>query len=76
MRSEKTPRVRRYWAALICLLLGTLAGAWHNHQTDRGKSDIVVGAVRGVVAPPSNALGKVSRWFSAQTSWIWHGHAI
>ncbi len=32
--------------------------------------------MRGVVAPPSNALGKVSRWFSAQTSWIWHGHAI
>jgi rod shape-determining protein MreC len=57
-------------------MLGTLAGAWHNHQVDRGKSDIVVGAVRGVVAPPANALGRVSHWFGDQTAWIFQGHAL
>jgi rod shape-determining protein MreC len=76
MRTEKAPRTRRYWAALILLLLGTLAGAWHNHQVDRGKTDIVVGAVRGVVAPPATALGRASRWFRDQTSWIFQGHAL
>lgn len=76
MRSEQTPRARRYWGALIFLLMGTLAGAWHNHTTDNGKQDLVVGAVQGVVAPPANALGKVSRWCSEQTGWIFHGHAL
>lgn len=76
MRSEKTPNVRRYWGGLIFLLVGTLAGAWHNRQTDRGRQDGVTGAMRGVVAPPANALGSVSRWFSEQTGWIFHGHAV
>lgn len=76
MRSEKTPSARRYWAALIFLLVGTLAGAWHNRQVDHGKSDVVVGAVRGVVAPPASALGKVSRWCGEQTGWLFRGRAL
>ncbi len=76
MRTEKTPRTRRYWAALSFLLVGSLAGAWHNHQVDRGRSDIVAGAVRGVIAPPATALGRVSHWFRDQTSWIFQGHAL
>lgn len=76
MRSEKTPNSRRYWGALIFLLAGTLAGAWHNRQTDRGRSDVVTGAVRVVVAPPARAVGSASRWLSDQTGWIFHGHAV
>jgi rod shape-determining protein MreC len=76
MRSERTSPLRRYAPGLIFLLLGTVAGAWHNHATDRGKTDLVAGAVRGVVAPPSTALGRVSRWASEQTGWLFHGHVV
>jgi rod shape-determining protein MreC len=75
MRSETTPRARRYWAALIFLLLGVLLGAWHNRVTTRGRQDPVVGGVRGVLAPPVGAMGSVSHWFGRQTGWLFRGHA-
>ena len=76
MRSEGTPRARRYGVAVVLALLGAATGAWHNRATDRGKPDFVASAVRGVVAPPANGLGHVSRWFSEQTGWIFHGHTV
>ena len=76
MRSDEKPRGRKYGIAVALALLGAATGAWHNHATDRGKADPVAGAVRGVIAPPANAIGRVSRWFSDQTGWIFHGHAV
>src|SRR5579871_1397745 len=77
MRSEeRSPNARRYWAVLLFVVLGTLIGVWHNNRNDRGAQDYVEGGVRGVVAPPANALGRVSHWFGAQTYWLFHGHAV
>src|SRR5437868_3062854 len=76
MRSERKTRTRKYGAALIFLLLGTLAGAWRNRAIDHGRPDVIVGAVRTVVAPPANAIGRVSRWCSEQTGWLFRGHAL
>lgn len=76
MRTERMPPARRYWAALLFLMLGTLAGVWHNRKTDRGQPDMVVGAVRGAVAPPANALHQFNRWFGEQTGWIGRGRAL
>src|SRR5579871_6022949 len=76
MRSERTPHARRYWAALVFLLLGVLAGVWHNRRIDHGRPDYLVGATRGVVAPPAGALGRISHWFGAQFAWITHGRSL
>src|SRR4051812_48511046 len=77
MRSEeRSPRARRYWAVLVFVLLGTAIGIWHNNRSDRGKPDYVEGAVRGVVAPPANALGKITHWFGAQTDWFSNSHHL
>jgi rod shape-determining protein MreC len=76
MRSEQTPIARRYGAALIFLLIGTLAGVLHNRTTDSGRSDILSGTVRLAVAPPAGVLGRMSRWVSEQTGWLFHGHAV
>ena len=76
MRSEGTPKARRYGVAVILVLLGAATGAWHNRAVDRNTPDAVAGTVRGIVAPPANLLGRISRWFSDQTGWIFHGHAI
>ena len=76
MRSERTPHARRYWAALIFLMTGTLAGAWHNRAESRGRQDVVSGVVRTIVAPPARGVGGVSRWFSDQTGWLLHGRAL
>ena len=76
MRSDEKPRARRFGVAVTLALLGAATGAWHNHATDQGKFDPVAGAARGVIAPPANAIGRVSRWVSEQTGWIFHGHAL
>ena len=77
MRSqERSPHARRYWAVLIFVVLGTLIGIWHNNRNDRSKPDYIEGGVRGLVAPPANALGKVSRWFGGQTQWLFSGHSL
>ncbi len=76
LRSETTPHARRYWAALVFLLLGILIGVWHNRVTTRGDRDPVVGAVRGVLAPPVGWIGGVSRWFGRQTGWLFRGRAV
>lgn len=76
MRSDENRGARRYWPALILLLLGTLAGAWHNRAVDHGRQDFVAGAVRGVVAPPAGMLARASHWLSIQTGWIFQGRAL
>lgn len=76
MRAQKAPHARRYWAALLFLMTGTLAGAWHNRATDRGKQDVVSSAVRMGVAPPARAAGGVSRWFGDQAGWLLHGRSL
>ena len=76
MRSETTPHARRYWAALIFLVLGVLLGVWHNRVTAHGDQDRAVGAVRGVVAPPVGWMGGVSQWFGRQTGWLFRGHSV
>lgn len=76
MLSERRPQHRRYWIALIFLLLGLGTGAWHNRATQSGRADPTVTIVRGALAPPANALSRASRWVSAQTGWLFHGHAV
>jgi len=75
MRSDQKPRTGKYGAVVIFLLLGVLAGAWHNRMKDRGRQDIVAGVTREVVAPPAGALAGISRWFGAQTGWLLRGPA-
>lgn len=76
MRSETTPRARRYWAALIFLLLGILLGVWHNRVTARGGQDAVVGGVRGVLATPVGWMSGATHWFGTQTGWLFRGHTV
>lgn len=76
MRTEREPRGRRYWVAATMVVLGILLGVWHNYASGRSSQDPVVGAVRGTVGPPATLLGRVSRWFSDQTGWIFHGRAL
>ena len=76
MRSETTPRARRYWAALLFLLFGALLGAWHNRVTARGAQDPVVGGVRGVLAAPVGWMSGATHWFGRQTGWLFRGHGV
>ena len=76
MRSERTPSARRYKAALFFLILGALAGVWHNRTMASGKPDVVVVLFRTILAPPANALGSFSRWCSVQTGWLFHGRTL
>lgn len=76
MLTGRTPPVRRYGTVLLFLMLGTLAGAWHNRAVDRGEPDAVVGLVRGAVAPPAGALRKASDWIHEQTAWFWRGKTL
>jgi rod shape-determining protein MreC len=76
MGSDRRMGVRRYWPVLIFLMLGTLAGAWHEHATDRGHPDVVAGAVRTVVAPPAGVLTHLSHWIADQVGWVTRGHAL
>ena len=76
MRSDRRTGPRRYGPVLIFLMLGTLAGAWHTRATDRGRPDMVAGAVRTVIAPPAQLLGHISRWFGSQANWILRGHSL
>lgn len=76
MRPERNTPVRRYWVALILLLLGSLAGAWHNRAVDRGRQDLMVTATRMAVAPPATLAARASRWLGEQTDWLLHGHGL
>jgi rod shape-determining protein MreC len=76
MRAERTSHARRYWAALLLLLAGSLAGTWHNRTAGSGRQDIISGTARTVVAPPAHALGGVSRWGSGQLGWLLNGRAV
>ncbi len=76
MRSERTPSARRFKATLVFLLLGALAGVWHNRTMAKGKPDVLVVLIRTVIAPPANALGRFSRWCSVQTGWVFHGYSL
>jgi rod shape-determining protein MreC len=76
MRADHTSKPRRYWPALIFLMLGTLAGAWHNRTTDHNRPDPLAGAVRTVIAPPANLLSHLSQWFGSQTGWLLRGHSL
>ena len=76
MRSETTPHARRYWAALVFLLLSVLLGVWHNRAASRGAQDPVVGGVRGVLAPPVGWMSGTTHWFGRQTGWLFRGHSV
>lgn len=76
MHSDRTPPTRRYGLMVLFLVMGALMGAWHNRAADRGRSDMVAGAVRGAVSPPASLLGRASRWVSVQTGWLFHGHSV
>jgi rod shape-determining protein MreC len=58
---------------LILVALGALLGAWHNHQADRGRADVVVTVVRGVIAPPARLLRGAARWIGQETTWVFRG---
>jgi rod shape-determining protein MreC len=53
--------------------LGALLGAWHNHQVDRGRTDVVVTVVRGAIAPPALLLRRTSIWIGRETGWVFRG---
>ena len=72
MRAERT-NTRKYGAAAVFLIAGTLLGVWHNRRVDHGQQDIVSGAVRTTVAPPASAVNGVSRWLGDKTGWIFQG---
>ncbi len=76
MRSETKPQARRYWAAFLFLLLGTLIGGWHNRAARLGSSDPVVGGVRGVLARPVGGLHSASQWLGTQTGWLFRGRGL
>lgn len=76
MRSERTPRARRYGATFVFLLSGTVAGVWHNRATETGRTDPVSAVMREAIAPPTHLVGGLSRWISQQTGWLFHGHAV
>lgn len=76
MLSERKPQTRRYGVAFLFLLSGTLAGIWHNRAVETGGSDMAAGALRTVIAPPAEALGRVSRWLGEQTGWLFRGRAL
>jgi rod shape-determining protein MreC len=76
MGSDSRTGARRYWPVLIFLMLGTLAGAWHERATDHGRPDMVAGAVRTVVAPPAGLLARVSHWCGDQIGWITRGRTL
>jgi rod shape-determining protein MreC len=76
MRPDNSPGLRRYWPLLIFLLLGTLAGAWHNRALDHGHPDPISATVRTVATPPANVLSGITRWVGARTGWLLHGYAL
>ncbi len=76
MRSERAPTARRYWLALLFLILGTAVGVWHNRRVSSGRSDPLAGIVRNVVSAPVRGLRSTSSWFGKQTDWITHGRQI
>lgn len=76
MRSERTPRARRYWAALVFVLCGTLAGGLHNRAVRQGRQDISSGVARTLLAPPAQGANGVSRWLARQTGWLVHGRGM
>jgi len=76
MRSDRAPSARRYWVALIFLVLGTVAGVWHNRCVRSGRPDYVAGSLRIVVSGPARAIHSVSGWCSRQTEWIRRGRSL
>ncbi len=76
MRSERTPVARRFQAVLVFLILGALAGFWHNRSMANGKPDVLAVILRTVIAPPARILGGFSRWCSVQTGWLFHGRTL
>lgn len=75
LRKERNRR-RRFLPVLICILLGTAIGLWHNRQTARGRTDIVTSAVRTVTSPVVALFGGVGDWFGRQWGWLLHGRSL
>ncbi len=76
MRSDRAPAARRYWAALVFLILGTVAGVWHNRQINSGKPDYIAGSLGAVIAVPARAFRGVSGWIGNQSEWIRRGRSL
>jgi rod shape-determining protein MreC len=76
MRTDRAPGARRLWVALIFLVLGTVAGVWHNRRVDSGKPDYIAGSVRFIVSVPARAFRGVSGWIGNQTEWIGRGRRL
>jgi rod shape-determining protein MreC len=66
----------RYKALLLLLLLGTLAGAWHNRLVAHGRPDPVTTWTRTALAYPAGTLNRFSRWCGRNFGWILRGSAL
>ena len=76
MRSDRAPAARRYWVALVFVVLGTVAGVWHNRRIRSGKPDYISGVLRVVISGPARAFHGVSGWIGNQTEWIRRGRSL
>ena len=76
MESERKLQARRYWIALVFVLIGILAGVWHNDRVQKGKQDFIESGIRFVLAPPANVVSKSTRWMGSQVGWLFRGHGV
>lgn len=76
MRSDQSSPARRYWVALILLLVGAVVGVWHNRTTASGRTDYISGAAQAIVSPPARLLHGMTRWFGHQTDWLLRARSL
>ena len=92
MLNEKKTRLQRYWGVCVFVFVGMVLGLYHNAQNreerpgsasptnlqraPKAKSDLVAGAIRGVISPPAVLLNGFTRWFGQTTGWIFHGYGL
>lgn len=76
LRRERERRRRRFLPVLICVLVGTAIGVWHNRQTARGRTDFVTSSVRAVTTPVISVVGGIGDWLGGQFGWLFRGRSL
>lgn len=76
MQSEPSRGPLRCKPLLLLLILGTLAGAWHNRIVSQGRSDPLTVYTRTAVAYPAKALHRLSDWCGLNFGWLLRGRTL